>query len=98
MQGMSGIIRMIQWEHLQLYHTHLGVTVTLLMQEAEASDTRPVVHRWCPDRNRVRPVASAPMPHFGPANIPNFHQQSLTPHEACVEDDCDGYAKFIKFI
>ena len=47
--------------------------------------------KWCPNRNRARRVASSPMPHFGPANIPNSHQQSLTPHEACFEDDCDRY-------
>ena len=47
--------------------------------------------KWCPNRNRARRVASSLMPHFGPANILNSHQQSLTPHEACFEDECDRY-------
>lgn len=32
---------MTQCGRLQLYGTNFGVTVTLLMQEAEANDTRP---------------------------------------------------------
>ena len=57
----------------------------------EAGENLPVYSKWCPNRNRARRIASSPMPHFGPASISNSHQQSLTPHEACFDDDCDRY-------
>ena len=95
---------MTQCERVQLYGTHFRETVTLLMREAEPNDTRTwhlidtqswrELIQWMVSGQEPREA----MPHFGPANILNFHQRSLTPHEACFEDDCDGYARFNEII